>query len=78
MATGRRPAIGRAGPDTVGVTTTGRGAVESRTRGSGPLDWLYAVGDVNGRALLTHLRAVPGPDRRARDRRAGRRPRTRP
>ena len=29
--------------------------VDSRCRVSGFADWLYAVGDVNGRALLTHM-----------------------
>ncbi|MBN9736597.1 MULTISPECIES: NAD(P)/FAD-dependent oxidoreductase [unclassified Pseudonocardia] len=56
VATGRRPASDGLGLDTVGVTTTGRGAVPVDDSGlvDGGGDWLYAVGDVNGRAPLTH------------------------
>ena len=35
-------------------------------------DWLYAIGDVNGRALLTHMGKYQARDRRGRDPRQGR------
>ena len=54
VATGRRPASDGLGLDAVGVTTTGRGAVGVDESGLAHGDWLYAVGDVNGRALVTH------------------------
>ncbi|GAA1392368.1 NAD(P)/FAD-dependent oxidoreductase [Pseudonocardia kongjuensis] len=56
VATGRRPASGDLGLDSVGVRTTDRGAVPVDDSGlvEGGGDWLYAVGDVNGRAPLTH------------------------
>ncbi|ANY09966.1 pyridine nucleotide-disulfide oxidoreductase [Pseudonocardia sp. HH130630-07] len=54
VATGRRPRTDDLGLDSVGVTTTGRGAVEVDDSGLAHGDWLYAVGDVNGRAPLTH------------------------
>ncbi|SFN17552.1 dihydrolipoamide dehydrogenase [Pseudonocardia ammonioxydans] len=54
VATGRRPNTDDLGLDTVGVTTTGRGAVGVDESGLARGTWLYAVGDVNGRAPLTH------------------------
>ncbi|MBP2364735.1 dihydrolipoyl dehydrogenase family protein [Pseudonocardia parietis] len=54
VATGRRPASDGLGLDTVGVSTTDRGAVGVDDSGLAHGDWLYAVGDVNGRAPLTH------------------------
>jgi dihydrolipoamide dehydrogenase len=43
------------GLDTVGVETNARGYVETnRQLHVVGTDWLYAIGDVNGRALLTH------------------------
>ncbi|BBF98873.1 MULTISPECIES: dihydrolipoyl dehydrogenase family protein [Pseudonocardia] len=56
VATGRRPASGDLGLDSVGVRTTARGAVPVDETGlvEGGGDWLYAVGDLNGRAALTH------------------------
>ena len=55
VATGRRPNTGDLGLETVGLE---RGAVievddDLLARGV-PGEWLYAVGDVNGRSLLTH------------------------
>lgn len=52
VATGRRPATGELGLDTVGLDA-GDLAVDDTMLVRGT-DWLYAVGDVNGRSLLTH------------------------
>jgi pyruvate/2-oxoglutarate dehydrogenase complex dihydrolipoamide dehydrogenase (E3) component len=55
IATGRRSPTEELGFEAVGVEP-GRGgfvAVDDRLRVPG-LDWLYVVGDANGRALLTH------------------------
>jgi pyruvate/2-oxoglutarate dehydrogenase complex dihydrolipoamide dehydrogenase (E3) component len=55
VAVGRRAPTGDLGLATVGVAA-GRGGfleVDDHLRVDGR-DWLYAVGDVNGRALLTH------------------------
>ncbi|MGN6127978.1 MAG: dihydrolipoyl dehydrogenase family protein [Humibacter sp.] len=51
VATGRRPAISGLGLETVGVDE--KLPVDDTMLVDGT-DWLYAVGDVNGRALLTH------------------------
>lgn len=55
VAAGRTPNTGELGLDAVGVQTTDRGYVTTdrqlRVEGT---DWLYALGDVNGRDLLTH------------------------
>ncbi len=59
VSVGRSAPTGDLGLDTVGVQP-GRGgflATDDHLRvlvGDTPSDWLYAVGDVNGRALLTH------------------------
>ncbi|WP_111767053.1 dihydrolipoyl dehydrogenase family protein [Nakamurella deserti] len=53
VATGRTPATSDVGLDTVGLPAKGYLTVDDTLRVDG-LDWLYAVGDVNGRALLTH------------------------
>jgi pyruvate/2-oxoglutarate dehydrogenase complex dihydrolipoamide dehydrogenase (E3) component len=57
VATGRRPATADIGLDAVGVTRGDHGeAVTDEHLGViGAEQWLYAVGDVNGRALLTHM-----------------------
>jgi dihydrolipoamide dehydrogenase len=60
VAVGRTPNTGDLGLDTVGVQTADDGYVPVTDRmevqgTSGNRPWLYAVGDVNGRALLTHL-----------------------
>jgi dihydrolipoamide dehydrogenase len=52
-ASGRRHLTGEAGLETVGVEVDGRVEVGDDLRVPG-LDWLYVVGDANGRALLTH------------------------
>ena len=53
VATGRRPNTDELGLETVGLDPASRLAVDETLRVDGT-DWLYAVGDVNGRALLTH------------------------
>lgn len=56
VATGRRPITGDIGLDTVGLSPDGYVDVDDRLRVAGvPGGWLYAVGDVNGRNLLTHM-----------------------
>ncbi len=55
VATGRRARTDDLGLDTVGLEPGGFLDVDDRLRVRGvDGDWLYAVGDVNGRALLTH------------------------
>ena len=56
VAVGRRPATVDLGLDTVGLEPGRPVAVDDRLRATGVAgDWLYAVGDCNGRALLTHM-----------------------
>lgn len=55
VATGRRPATDDVGLETVGLEPGAPLEVDDQLRVTGvDGDWLYAVGDVNGRALLTH------------------------
>jgi dihydrolipoamide dehydrogenase len=61
VAAGRRPATVELGLDTVGLTPGMPVAVDSHLRAVGvPGEWLYAVGDCNGRALLTHMGKYQG------------------
>lgn len=53
IATGRRPRTDDLGLDSVGLEPGSWLGVDDSMRVAG-LDWLYAVGDVNHRALLTH------------------------
>jgi dihydrolipoamide dehydrogenase len=57
VAVGRRPRTGDMGLETVGLSgLAGRYLpVDDRLRVEGGDGWLYAVGDCNGRALLTHM-----------------------
>jgi pyruvate/2-oxoglutarate dehydrogenase complex dihydrolipoamide dehydrogenase (E3) component len=56
VAVGRRPATGSLGLETVGLEPGKYVEVDDRLRASGvPGGWLYAVGDCNGKALLTHM-----------------------
>jgi dihydrolipoamide dehydrogenase len=57
VATGRRPNVTGIGLETVGLPPPdGPVAVDASLRAAGvPGGWLYAVGDVNGRNLLTHM-----------------------
>jgi dihydrolipoamide dehydrogenase len=56
VAVGRRPATSTIGIDSVGLTPGKFIEVDDQFRAVGvPGGWLYAVGDCNGRALLTHM-----------------------
>jgi pyruvate/2-oxoglutarate dehydrogenase complex dihydrolipoamide dehydrogenase (E3) component len=56
VAAGRRPATRDLGLETVGVEPSRFVEVDDQLRATGvPGGWLYAVGDCNGRALLTHM-----------------------
>jgi pyruvate/2-oxoglutarate dehydrogenase complex dihydrolipoamide dehydrogenase (E3) component len=56
VATGRRPRTDDIGIDSIGLEPGKSIAVDDRMRATGVEgDWLYAIGDVNGRALLTHM-----------------------
>jgi pyruvate/2-oxoglutarate dehydrogenase complex dihydrolipoamide dehydrogenase (E3) component len=56
VAVGRRPRTGDLGLETVGLEPGNWIDVDDQLRATGvDGDWLYAVGDVNGRALLTHI-----------------------
>jgi pyruvate/2-oxoglutarate dehydrogenase complex dihydrolipoamide dehydrogenase (E3) component len=52
VAIGRRPNTAEVGLDTIGLEPGGPIEVDDSMRAN---DWLYAIGDVNGRALLTHM-----------------------
>ena len=54
VAAGRRPLTDELGLETVGLTAGGFLQVDDRLQVSG-VPWLYAIGDVNGRSLLTHM-----------------------
>jgi pyruvate/2-oxoglutarate dehydrogenase complex dihydrolipoamide dehydrogenase (E3) component len=54
VAIGRTPRTSDVGLETVGLDPGKHVAVDESLRVPGR-DWLYAVGDVNGRALLTHM-----------------------
>ncbi|MGC5311837.1 dihydrolipoyl dehydrogenase family protein [Micromonospora zamorensis] len=54
VAAGRAPQAAGLGLETVGGVASGFVAVDERMRVPG-LDWLYVVGDLNGRALFTHM-----------------------
>jgi pyruvate/2-oxoglutarate dehydrogenase complex dihydrolipoamide dehydrogenase (E3) component len=56
VAVGRRPRTADLGVDSVGLEPGKPVEVDDRLRAVGVAgEWLYAVGDVNGRALLTHM-----------------------
>ena len=55
VATGRRPNTAELGLETVGLQPGSHIQVDDHLRARGVAEgWLYAVGDVNGRSLLTH------------------------
>jgi dihydrolipoamide dehydrogenase len=54
VAIGRRARTDGIGLETVGITAERWLEVDDQLRVDGS-DWLYAIGDVNGRALLTHM-----------------------
>jgi dihydrolipoamide dehydrogenase len=56
VAVGRRPATDDLGLESIGLAPGEAVEVDDRMRAVGvPDGWLFAVGDVNGRALLTHM-----------------------
>jgi pyruvate/2-oxoglutarate dehydrogenase complex dihydrolipoamide dehydrogenase (E3) component len=56
VAIGRHPHTDELGVDTVGLEPGEYVNVDDRMRATGvDGDWLYAIGDVNGRVLLTHM-----------------------
>jgi pyruvate/2-oxoglutarate dehydrogenase complex dihydrolipoamide dehydrogenase (E3) component len=56
VAVGRRPSTGDLGLDAVGLGPGKYIEVDDQLRSTGVAGgWLYAVGDCNGRALLTHM-----------------------
>jgi pyruvate/2-oxoglutarate dehydrogenase complex dihydrolipoamide dehydrogenase (E3) component len=59
VAIGRRARTQDIGLETVGVHVERWLEVDDRLRVGGS-DWLYAIGDVNGRALLTHMGKYQG------------------
>jgi pyruvate/2-oxoglutarate dehydrogenase complex dihydrolipoamide dehydrogenase (E3) component len=59
VATGRRLATDDLGLDTVGLEPGKAVAVDDSLR-STTHDWLWAIGDANGRALLTHMGKYQG------------------
>src|SRR5690606_31493743 len=75
VATGRKPATEGLGLESVGLPADRPVEVDDSLRATGvPEGWLYAVGDVNGRNLLTHEgrgEARGGGDVTARGARAG-------
>ncbi|HEX6020598.1 MAG TPA: NAD(P)/FAD-dependent oxidoreductase [Solirubrobacter sp.] len=54
VALGRKPATGDLGIETVGLEPGKTIKVDSRMRVPGH-PWLYAIGDINGKALFTHM-----------------------
>jgi pyruvate/2-oxoglutarate dehydrogenase complex dihydrolipoamide dehydrogenase (E3) component len=54
VAIGRTPRVDGIGLETVGIEPHGFLEVDDQLRVKG-FDWLYAIGDVNGRVLLTHM-----------------------
>jgi len=59
VAIGRKPLTADLGLETVGLEGGGFLDVDDHLRVQGS-DWLYAVGDANGRALLTHVGKYQG------------------
>ena len=62
VAVGRRPRTADMGLENVGLEAMAGGylATDDRLRVAGGAGWLYAVGDCNGRALLTHMGKYQG------------------
>jgi pyruvate/2-oxoglutarate dehydrogenase complex dihydrolipoamide dehydrogenase (E3) component len=59
VAVGRKPATDGLGLETVGLEP-GRAVEVGDDLRSAAHDWLYAIGDVNGRSLLTHMGKYQG------------------
>jgi pyruvate/2-oxoglutarate dehydrogenase complex dihydrolipoamide dehydrogenase (E3) component len=61
FAAGRQPNTDDLGLDKAGIATDARGYIEVDENMQVPgRDWLYAIGDVNGRSLLTHIGKYQG------------------
>lgn len=61
VATGRRAATADVGLETVGLAADRPVQVDDSMRATGVAGgWLYAIGDVNGRSLLTHMGKYQG------------------
>jgi dihydrolipoamide dehydrogenase len=61
VAAGRQANVDGIGLETVGLAADGPIEVDASMRAAGvPGGWLYAVGDVNGRTLLTHMGKYQG------------------
>jgi pyruvate/2-oxoglutarate dehydrogenase complex dihydrolipoamide dehydrogenase (E3) component len=54
VAVGRRPQVKGLGLETVGIEADGYVEADAHGRVGGH-DWLYVIGDLNGRALFTHM-----------------------
>lgn len=54
VAVGRKPQVDGLGMDTVGMQPDGYVEVDAHMRVPGR-DWLYVIGDLNGRAAFTHM-----------------------
>jgi pyruvate/2-oxoglutarate dehydrogenase complex dihydrolipoamide dehydrogenase (E3) component len=59
VALGRTPQTHGLGLDTVGISEDGPVAVDALMRADGHT-WLYAIGDLNGKALFTHMGKYQG------------------
>jgi dihydrolipoamide dehydrogenase len=59
VALGRTPQTHGLGLDTVGISEDGPVAVDALMRTEGNT-WLYAIGDINGKALYTHMGKYQG------------------
>jgi dihydrolipoamide dehydrogenase len=59
VAVGRRPRLAELGLDAIGLDGTEPLETDVHLRVTG-LPWLYAIGDVNGRALYTHMGKYQG------------------
>ena len=59
VALGRKPQTEGLGLETVGIATDRPVAVDALMRADGHT-WLYAIGDVNGKALFTHMGKYQG------------------
>ena len=55
VAVGRKPNVRGIGLESIGVETEGGPIEVDDSLRVGGRDWLYAIGDVNGRSLLTHM-----------------------
>ena len=59
VAVGRRPQVDGLGLETVGLAPDGYVGADAHCRVDGR-DWLYAIGDLNGRAPFTHMAKYQG------------------